>query len=236
MTLNFNVETWNVWPPISPGEDDQVLMNQYLSVLPKLLKRRLSPLARTVFASLIPCLNNDAATIPVIFSSSHGELERSLHMMKEIAKGESISPTTFSLSVHNSIAGLFAIMFANKLENTVIAPAEEGIAAGLIETIAMLNEGWDRVIVVFYDAPLPDFYPAQPFKLSAPATQAVTLRLYRDENRPEFTLTRIQATGNDGEQTQHLPLLIDFLKGRQTDLYLRNRRHGWHIQKHVEGI
>ncbi len=237
MPLKFNIDQWSVWPPLTSPTEASGLLEERLSHLPKLLKRRLSPLAKTVFASVIPCLGDQAASIPVVFSSSHGELERSLNMMQDIENGEAVSPTAFSLSVHNAIAGLFAIAFGNKLESTVIAPGDEGIVAALLESLAMLEEGLSKVIIVFYDAPLPAFYPYEPFKLNDLKTQAISLCLSQNYQNLQFELNRVDMSGESElaqEQASQLPLLIDFLMHQQTDLYLPNARYGWHIKRHVE--
>ena len=96
-------------------------------------------------------------------------------MMKMIEQGEEISPTAFSLSVHNAIAGLFSMAFQNNNESTVIAPGEEGISTAFIEALGMIQEGKDEILIVLYDEPLVDFYPSAPYQLSTIESRAITL-------------------------------------------------------------
>ena len=56
-------------------------------------------------------------------------------MMEMIEAGEEISPTAFSLSVHNAIAGLFSMARRNNTQSTVVAPGEEGMAPAFIEAL-----------------------------------------------------------------------------------------------------
>src|SRR5262252_9343050 len=71
-------------------------------------RRRLSPIARGAFHCAQACLG---ATAPaaMVFCSAHGEGERAFELLDAIAADAPLSPNTFSLSVHNSIAGLFGI-------------------------------------------------------------------------------------------------------------------------------
>jgi len=66
----------------------------------------------------------------------HGELAKSVQMLQRIAVGEKFSPTAFSLSVDNAIAGLFSIAYHNPLPNTVIVLGKEAIVVDFIEHLA----------------------------------------------------------------------------------------------------
>ena len=114
MHQDFIVRKWSVWPPLEGSELNQA---ELLSSVPKMLKRRLSPLARIVFSVVSQCVETNNQQIPIVFSSTHGELARSFNMMEKIEAGEEISPTSFSLSVHNAIAGLISMVYKNKLQS-----------------------------------------------------------------------------------------------------------------------
>lgn len=230
--LSFNVLAWSVWPPLTGGDaqDLAVLQKDVLAFMPMHLKRRLSPLAKTVFCALTPCAVADTS-IPVVFSSSHGELAKSLELIKLIEAGEEISPTTFSLSVHNAIAGLFSIAFGYTSEVTVLAPGEEGIAPAFLEAMGLLHEGAAEVLMVFYDEPLPDFYPTAPFQLSADTACAVALRIAKAGTGTRLQFSRGNGVGYQGEQPAQLPLFSQFLSGTAAELTITTPRQSWHWQK-----
>ncbi len=230
MKQDFILQNWSVWPPLDKEVDEQLIQQQRLSVLPKMLKRRLSPLARIVFTAAIPCLQENKQ-VPTVFSSTHGELAKSLKMMEMIEAGEDISPTAFSLSVHNAIAGLFSIAFNNQTESTVVAAGEEGIAAAFIEAAGILQEGAEQVLIVFYDEPLPQFYPSARFKLSTEKSCAVALLLAKVGLGTAIQLSQQQSKTNDGEQALQLPLLVQFLSSQQNKLQLNTHRHCWCWEK-----
>lgn len=231
-TLDFVIQTWSVWPPtgLNDGQDLGEIQDKLLAFVPNNLKRRLSPLAKTVFCAVSQCGNNNGS-IPVVFSSTHGELARSLDMIKAIETGEEISPTAFSLSVHNAIAGLFSIAYGNTAEVTVLAPGEDGMASAFLEALGMLQEGIPEVLMVFYDEPLPDFYPAEPFQLSTDNRCAVALKISKDQDGMAIQFRRGEGRGYDGEQPVQLPLLIQFLSDSSMQLEIKTPRQSWHWQR-----
>jgi len=231
---DFVLKTWAVWPPLTAPSDLEPLQKNRLAFIPNHLKRRLSPLAKTVFCAASQCdslKDNLKDNWPVVFSSTHGELGKSLEMIKLIEAGEEISPTAFSLSVHNAIAGLFSIVYGNTSEMTVLASGEDGIGPAFLEALGLLQEGAANVLIVFYDEPLPDFYPAAPFQLSTDSRCALMLAISKDGDGQAIQFKRDGQCGYVGEQPVQLPLLIQFLSGADASLQIKTPRQTWHWQK-----
>ena len=125
-------------------------------------------------------------------------------------KGEEVSPTAFSLSVHNAISGLFSIAYGCHQEITVIAPGQDGIAPAFIEALGLLQERHaDEVLIVLYDEPLSDFYPSLPFALNAPAICALALKVSLTGSGLPLQFNRSSAHRDDGE---HALQIFSFLK------------------------
>jgi hypothetical protein len=233
MQQDFIIHKWAVWPPLqADAEKDLTRERELLASVPKMLKRRLSPLAKTVFCAANQCID-EHMIVPTVFSSSHGELAKSFAMMEMLEAGEEISPTAFSLSVHNAIAGLFSMAWQNKLECTVVAPGEEGLAAAFIEALGLLQEGAEQVLLVFYDEPLVDFYPFAPFKLSADERRALALRIAKKGEGQTLRMSSSPLTGNDGEQPVQLMAFVRFLQEPQAQLTFKTLRHSWCWEKDV---
>ena len=231
MQQDFILQKWAVWPPLqADAEEDLARQGELLASVPKMLKRRLSPLAKIVFCAANQCID-EHTIIPTVFSSAHGELGKSFAMMEMLEAGEEISPTAFSLSVHNAIAGLFSIAWQNKLQSTVVAPGEEGLAAAFIEALGQLQEGAEQVLLVFYDEPMLDFYPFAPFKLSADESCALALRIAKSGEGQALRMSLLPLTGNDGEQPVQLPAFIRFLSDPQAQLTLKTPQHSWRWEK-----
>ncbi|MCK4841372.1 MAG: beta-ketoacyl synthase chain length factor [Methylococcales bacterium] len=230
MNQNFILKKWSVWPPLEghekSEESNKAKQLELLSVVPKMLKRRLSPLARIVFCAASQCIA-DNKNIPTVFSSTHGELAKSFAMMEMIEMGEEISPTAFSLSVHNAIAGLFSMAYKNKVQSTVVAPGEEGIAAAFIEAVGLLQEGESEVLVVLYDEPLVSFYPSAPYQLSTDNSQAVALHITKQGAGLPLSFNSLPDCGDMGEQPLQVLQLISFLSGTEKKLMINTARHSW---------
>ena len=233
MQHNFILHKWAVWPSLQTNaEQDLARQKELLASVPKMLKRRLSPLAKTVFCAANQCID-EHLIVPMVFSSSHGELAKSFSMIEMLEEGEEISPTAFSLSVHNAIAGLFSIAGKNQLQCTVVASGEEGLAAAFIEALGLLQEGAEQVLLVFYDEPLVDFYPSAPFKLATDETRALALRIAKSGEGKMLKMSSLSLTGNDGEQPLQLTAFIRFLAEAQAQLTLKTPRHSWRWEKDV---
>ncbi|MFA5016855.1 MAG: beta-ketoacyl synthase chain length factor [Methylobacter sp.] len=241
MTVDFVLRSWNAWAPgMSCHEDWQKWHDHQTfaqeekaaipAAVPKILQRRLSPLARAVFNAADGCIDSDKS-LPIVFSSAHGEVNKSLEMLKSMQKGEEVSPTAFSLSVHNAIAGLFSIAYDCHQEITVIAPGQDGIAPAFIEALGLLQEHHSEVLIVLYDEPLSDFYPSLPFALNAPAICALALKVSLTGNGLPLQFNNSSAHRDDGEQALQILSFIKFLVADDNALVLGNHRHSWEWHK-----
>jgi len=238
---NFALSKWNAWALgindihdwLNGSKGDPVLQQDKTVIpasVPKMFQRRLSPLAKAVFNSADKCIVT-GEQIPTIFSSAHGEICKSLEMLNTIQASDEVSPTAFSLSVHNAIAGLFSIIHTIQQEITVIAPGQEGIAPAFIEGPGILQEGADAVLLVIYDEPIADFYTVAPFNLNADNTSALTLRIALTGDGLPLQLSRSSMTRDDGEQPIQLFAFLRFLLDEARSLSLGNRGHSWRWQK-----
>lgn len=226
---DFILCKWSAWTPRLSNRDDR-LIDAGRAVIPecvsRMLQRRLTPLARAVFNVADPCVKI-GETLPVVFSSAHGELCKSLAMLKTIQAGDELSPTAFSLSVHNAIAGLFSIAYGNNREITVIAPGQEGIAPAFIEALGMLHEGANEVLIILYDEPIADFYPIAPFNLNISYPCVLALRIALSGNGLPFQFCRSVQSRDDGEHPVQLLAFLRFLLAEELSLSLGNQRHSW---------
>ncbi|MGR8940603.1 MAG: beta-ketoacyl synthase chain length factor [Gammaproteobacteria bacterium] len=241
---DFVLKDWGVWAPGLHGEGDwqawrngHRLMTQEMpkipDFIPKLQQRRLSPLARAVFNAIDQCVSPDEK-LPTVFSSAHGEVGKALGMLKAIQAGEELSPTAFSLSVHNAIAGLYSIAYHNPQEITVLAPGTQGIAPAFFEALGLLQEYAEQVLVVLYDEPIDDFFPVAPYKLNADFTCALALRLSLTGPGMPLRFCRghdARDDGDDGEQPLQLPHFIDFLLQGRQGVSVGCQGHHWRWEK-----
>jgi len=209
--LTLSLLRWSAWTPGTLGVDEwrarlRAATSDHaeqgsppaVDFVPPLLRRRLSTLSRSALAVAADCLGrpaSDASPAQVhdcrtIFASPHGEVGRTVELLQQLAAGEPLSPNAFSLSVHNTASGLYAIATGNRAASTALAAGRDTLPLAFIEAAGRLARDPTPLLLVFADEPLPAFYqrwqpqPARPFALAlllAPADNAApTLQLARD--------------------------------------------------------
>tara|TARA_R110001583_G_scaffold195458_1_gene373870 strand:- start:43026 stop:43808 length:783 start_codon:yes stop_codon:yes gene_type:complete len=108
---------------------------------------------------LVGLPENQLRNTRVIFASRHGNIERTLKLLGQIARAEIPSPADFSMSVHNALVGVASINWAITQSHSAISAGNDSFIAALTEALAQLTD--DRqspVAIVYVDLPLPDIY------------------------------------------------------------------------------
>jgi hypothetical protein len=143
-----------------------------LGYIEPLLRRRLSPLARAALHVAHAC-SQDCRSVRVVYASRHGELGRTIDSLRNLARDEALSPTTFSLSVLNSAAGIFSIARRDEAPATAISAGTETFGFGLLEAYTRARLAPDNpVLYVYADEPAPppvgkqDCDPERPMALA----------------------------------------------------------------------
>ncbi|EJE4161138.1 beta-ketoacyl synthase chain length factor [Vibrio parahaemolyticus] len=126
--------------------------------IPAMIRRRMSPLSKLAVQTAIELLKQHQVDY-LVFSSRHGELHRSVALVKDIINGEEASPMAFSQSVHNTAAGLATIATKQPIPLTSIAAAENTFQSAILEAWLFLSDNPDKkVLLVDFDEPMPDSY------------------------------------------------------------------------------
>lgn len=178
-------DQWLEWCKNPPQESCTTSHSNYSadsidsSAIPAMLRRRLSPMGRAATSCLMPLLsnlNNSSTSTPIIFASRHGETSRTHKMLTEIAANELLSPTAFSLSVHNAICGIISINQKVTANITAIAANGDELMATLTEALGLLNSSdCSEVLCVLCDTPLPDNYQSYCQQPHSPYALAFTI-------------------------------------------------------------
>ncbi len=164
--LNATVEAWSAWAPgvesVTQWQEwaigERVIDsegNPPVQFLPAMFRRRLSRLTKMALKVAYDC-TTDIESIKTIFCSRHGELFRSTGLLLDIVAGKPISPTGFSMSVHNTASGLFSIARKDTASSTAIAAGQATFAAAFMEAAVLLTiEQAKKVLLVICDEPTP---------------------------------------------------------------------------------
>lgn len=174
MAVTFGISNWSGWttPALVPSGSTALRVSEVpdATAIPALLRRRLNTLGRAAAAEILRL--PDTQQLPVVYSSRHGDIERTLSVLLELAHGEPVSPMNFSLAVHNAIPGILSIHSSNTANITSLAALHESLVPALLEAAGLLQEGHDQVLCLFADVPIPEIYgafcpePAAPYAAS----------------------------------------------------------------------
>jgi hypothetical protein len=127
--------------------------------------------------------------MPAVFYSRHGESRHYLEMLQDLAAGQELSPSRFSLSVHNAIAGLYSLCSGSEAACASLAGSADDLFAAFLEAAGLLAEsGCPRVLLVFYEQPLPEVYRA--FATGPSRVVALALVLGAPGDGPRLRLLR----------------------------------------------
>ncbi|MBC9249104.1 3-oxoacyl-ACP synthase [Pseudomonas alcaligenes] len=184
--MHFRIDQWRAWAPGLDSRDDWADWSRAplrladdqqqpdVGFLPALQRRRLSRLARMAFHVAWP-LADATGPLPLVFASRHGETPRTLAILTDLAHDEPLSPTQFSLSVHNAIIGLWSIQRGDTSEMTALAAEGDGLEQALLEASTLLGEGAPAVLLVIAEETPPALYG--PYIDDVPFPYAVALLL-----------------------------------------------------------
>ena len=236
-TLTINLSSWHCW---ASGIAADLRWRRWIEAdvrpvageapalkdIKPINRRRLSPIARGAFYCAQQCLQT-VTPVATVFCSAHGEGSRALELLEAIARDEPISPTTFSLSVHNSVAGLFSIFNHETAPSIAIAAGLDGIGTAFVEGWGLLQaHGSGEVLVVLYDDQMPE-----PFRVgddAPPVGIAAAFVLSMDERHTRYRIERKASSGAarsaHWDEIRHL---VAFLQDRGRQLVLRSDRVEW---------
>lgn len=203
--FSFNIKNWAIvcnkkleaddwkkgevfWRESAVSFDD---ISPKLAFLPPLKRRRLSPSARLFFESAWDLLGENK-NIPVVYASSNGEINRNFALWHSVLTEEDVSPTSFSLSVHNALVGQWSELGSVKAETSALTAQQDNLEIALLEAHLLLNEGANQVLVVVAESPLENEYNVAPvyrqpfsYALSLLVEKGDTYSLTLDENNAD---------------------------------------------------
>jgi Beta-ketoacyl synthase, N-terminal domain len=204
--VSFSIASHAAWAPTVQTEEAWVNWantNYFISgdatapvsAMPPMLRRRAGFLGKMALEVAYQCLDR-RTDVSTVFASRHGDAARSVDLLLDLSRDVPISPTSFGLSVHNAIGGLFSIARGDHSSNVALAAGQSTVEHAVIEACGMLAEGEPQVSLVVYDCPLPTPYRAfqdcdeQPYAwawlMQPPAEEVVSLA-WSDvsEHRPQ---------------------------------------------------
>jgi Beta-ketoacyl synthase, N-terminal domain len=246
MSIRFNIKDWAAYAPglhdhaawlawakaayLPVGDDVPVL-----SEMPAMQRRRLERVGRFALQVAYWCQTAQAADIPLVFASRHGDIQRTYAMLDALARKEALSPTHFGLSIHNAIVAQYSIARQFKHNYLAVAAGKSTAEAAIIEATGLLHDGAEEVLVVMYDGSLPEAY--QEFRDESFTEYAWAWRL-QNANKAgvSFSLETLKITEENCGNTSPLPHgleLMRFMLSNEPSLLFDDGERHWRWQRHV---
>ncbi|WP_406020232.1 beta-ketoacyl synthase chain length factor [Succinivibrio sp.] len=136
---------------------DKSIKNPKPKFIPMMTARRLSDGCKlAVDAAMELTLENSIDA--VIFSSASGELEHNYKVLKSTVQKTDVSPTDFSMSVHNAAVGNYTILSKRKIPSSSVSAGIDSFVMALTDAYAMIKTGAKNVLICDYDVTIPEFF------------------------------------------------------------------------------
>ncbi|WP_417535770.1 beta-ketoacyl synthase chain length factor [Methylophaga sp.] len=222
-----DTDAWMKWfddIDSKPSENTPIQIKQ----VPALLRRRFTTLGKIAAKATFNLMESKQG-ISTIFATRHGDTPLTLSLLKDIGNSEPLSPTSFSLAVHNAVGGLLSIARQDVAPITAIASTENLVLSTLHEAAAQL-EVYGKVLCVIYDVPLPDIY--QRFSQSLPFPVAVAFIVSHDETLDSaIEFAREPTFDSSFSSEQGLFDFISLLMSYQQEIKLTTAASCWRVRR-----
>lgn len=216
-----HIEDWVAWTAdssftIRPGHALHERIGE--SVLPRLLRRRLDVTGRAACDAI--ALLDESKDQPLIHASRHGGVSSSLDMLQALQDGDPVSPSAFSMSVHNAVLGVYSIARQHRGPTLALGACGNEFDALINEARGYLAAGQDAVIVLFSEAEIPQSikahteYPASPCLVAMKLTASGGCRLL-----------------NEQLAAQARPTPLDVINWLNQDGAQLSSQQSWHLER-----
>ena len=222
--LRFSIARWSAWEPSAPGAMAEV------PEVPALLRRRASDADRAALRVAFDCVGAKGS-VPAVFCSRHGEVQRSVELLEQLAKGEGLSPMAFSLSVHNAAAALYSLTRGDQSPLSALAAGPDSLPQGMLEACAMLQDSMDEVLLVAYDDALPAAF--KPYADDSDQPYALAL-LLKKAGPQAYSLELESAPAPPKQRESREPQAIQvarFLREQAPELSISSGSRSWTWRK-----
>lgn len=212
---------WAASPALIEGEDKPPA-----KAVPAMTRRRLTRWSRMALEVATAVDGDLDPRAPMIFSSRHGDTRRTLALLRDLAAQEPLSPTAFSLSVHNAALGIYTIVRGMSSPSLAVAAGRDTLAQAWLEAQSWLATGTGQVLLVHVDEPLAEFYRPYADEAEMPAALALVLNAQPAAGAVPTRLGFEPARGPAGEAS----MMREFLAwwyGGDTSLALHGSRLSW---------
>lgn len=246
-----NISTWRPYaaehniPSTNKGSAQQVTEVDFswpkLDFVPAMQRRRLSPFAKIALYAANKTLEHEVSeqtSLPIVFSSRHGDIHKTSVLLDNLAHQEMLSPTAFALSVHNAVPSLYSILTHNKAAITAIAAGQDSFFMAIVDAYVRLNSGiCDEVLFIHADENLPGIYCSFQDEQQVPHAVAMKISLKETPNSHAIlcSFTHNNDT-NEGDKDKLLALpaalsFSEWFDKEEKELSYNSNNYHWYCKK-----
>jgi len=129
----------------------ELIAPDYSTFIPAMDRRRMSDVLKMSITCSIDCLEQAGLSQPdgIIVGTSMGCCVHTKNFLDKIISANEglISPTSFIVSTHNTIAGQISLLLKNHGYNMTHTQNSLSFEQGLIDAMLCINDGYDNVLV-----------------------------------------------------------------------------------------
>lgn len=224
------LENWQRWA----GEPFlQVDKTPDVSFLPPMFRRRCSLLTKTALSlvhRLLAARDTSIPLAPPIFTSRYGEIETTISLLQQLVEKDDLSPTGFSLSVHNTAAGQYSIIHKDRTPTISLAAGPATLCYALHEAHALLLEAAEReVLIVLAEEALPS--QCHDFADTPQLPHGIGLMVGRSEGiRLSISREKRGTVEREGATPRPLDILPLLLEG-EGEFELPDGNYTWRVKR-----
>lgn len=141
----------SIWEHLSPlGTDSQVVAPDYKNYIPAAALRRLSPVLRMALTAAQDCQSKVEKEFDAIsVGTALGCLKDTEKFLQTFitSTGETLSPTAFIQSTHNTIGGQISLALGNHAYNMTHTQNSVSFEVALMDAMMCMNDGKTNVLV-----------------------------------------------------------------------------------------
>jgi len=253
--MDICISNFHYWLPQSNIDDslDNAISTDdiewpKLSFVPAMQRRRLSAFAKIALYVANDTMADSQESLPIIFSSRHGDLHKTSTLLEDLAIDNELSPTAFGLSVHNAIPSLYSILTGNKQAINAIAAGKDSFFMALVDAYARLKSGiCQQVLLIHADQHLPEVYANYQDEIQIPHAMSMIVTLdskalakaacnadINDGIAINCNYTAVESTPDSSDAT--LPSAVAFAKwftSSSERLIVNTNQYTWLLGKYV---
>ena len=240
--VSLCVQKWSAWAPglelvsdwrswLSGPTPLQSQVAPKVPLLDATQRRRASQLTKISLEVAQRCVAAEQlGAIRTVFASRHGECRTSQALLETLGREEMLSPMAFSVSVHNTTAGVLSIAAKNRAAASAVAGGRATLLAGLIEAAGVALH--EPVLLIVGEELVPEVLQEAVGELPFPFALAILFARQGTTALPSLTLSRESCGFRGGAEEMQSISFLRFLFSDGESCRLSDGRSTYLLTKH----